>query len=99
MSLGIKWVYVCAGKEVGFTQNARVVLHWLPFLLVCLMWFLCWGGDSTADCLGEDEQCVVLVVFVVIVSAAFVLVVGLSRVRCLYVVGWVVVVLWVVLVA
>ena len=38
--------------------------------------------------MGEDEQCVVVIFFVVVVCAASVLVVGSSRVRCVFVCCW-----------
>ena len=59
------------------------------FVLVCLLWLLWCFGGSTVDNLGGDEWCIVVVFFVVdVVSAAFVLVVGFSRARCLFVCCW-----------
>ena len=50
--------------------------------LVCGLRLPCSCWDSTLDFLGEEAQCVVIAVFVV-VGAAFVAVVGFSRARCL----------------
>ena len=59
--------------EMWFTQNECVAERpWLPCLLVCLMWWLCFSRGSTVDDLGEDEQRVVVVLFVVIDGAVFV---------------------------
>ena len=58
----------------------------LLFAELLWLWLLCCYGGSTVDYLGEDEERIVVVLFVVVVSAVFVWAVSSS------VVGWIVMV-------
>ena len=55
------------------------------FERVSLVWLLGCCGGSTVTLLREDEQRTFVVLLVVVFGVVFVLVVGFSRVRCLFV--------------